>query len=220
MKTTGLFSRSRFSKLVLSLLILSFTGLTGCQAIRFIVHKMVPTGKGKWIPAETEALTSGKRVLILVYADQSIQYTHQQLARFDTAAVVATELDDKTEVDVVDPAMVEHFQAANLNWADKPLAHIAQRYHADYILYIELLEFTTSAEESGELVRGRLEASSALYAADDVATQLWQGKVKVVHPPDTPVVADLGVPERIRYETLMLFAERLVKNFYGHHEPL
>ena len=219
MKTTGLFSRSQFSRLALLLLILLLTGLTGCQAIRFLVHKMVPVGKGQWIPAECEVLTDGKKVLILVYADQSIQYMHQQLARFDTAAVVATELDDKLDVDVVDPAMVEHFQAANINWAGWPLSRIARRYHADYILYIELLKFTTSAEESGELVRGQLEASSVLYAADDTATQLWQGKVKVVHP-DTPVVTDLGVPERIRYETLKLFAERLVKHFYGHHEPL
>ena len=219
MKTTGLFYRSQLSRLLVLLLILSFTGLTGCQAIRFLVHKMVPVGKGQYIPPESEALTAGKKVLILVYADQSIQYMHQQLARFDTAAVVAAEMDSKLEVDVVDPAMVEHFQAANINWADLPLSRIAQPYNADYILYIELLQFTTAAEESGELVRGQLEAASALYASDDVATQLWHGKVKVVHP-DTPVVAELGMPERVRYDTLKIFAERLVKHFYGHHEPL
>jgi len=219
MKTAGLFYRSRFSRLILLLLMASLTPLAGCGAIRFIVHKLIPVGKGQWIPAECEVLTSGKKVLILVYADQSIQYMHQQLARFDTAFGVAAELEANLEVDVVDPAMVEHFQAANINWADWPLARIAQRYHADYILYIELLTFTSLAEESGELVRGQLEADSALYSADDTATQLWQGKVKVVHP-DTPVVADLGVPERIRYETLKRFAERLVKHFYGHHEPL
>ncbi|NIA07563.1 MAG: hypothetical protein GWP14_08010 [Actinobacteria bacterium] len=207
------------SRLGLLLLIFSFTGLTGCQAVRFLVHLMVPVGKGEWVPAESEVLTPGKKVLILVYADQSIQYLNQQLARFDTAAAVAAELDSKLELDVVDPATVEHFQAANFNWADQPLSRIAQRYRADYILYIELLKFTTSAEQSGELVRGQLEATSSLYSADDVSTQLWQGKVKVVYP-DTPLVADMGVSERIRYETLKLFAERLVKHFYGHYEPL
>ena len=214
MKTTVLLRR-----LILLLLILLFPGLTGCGAIRFIVHKMVPAGKGEWIPAECEALTQGKRVLILVYADQAIQYQHQQLARFDTAAVVAAEMRAKLKVDVVDPAVVENFQAANINWADQPLCQIAQRYHADYVLHIELMNFTTSAEESGELVRGHLQAAAALYSADQTSTQLWQSKVKAIYP-DTPVVASLGAVERIRYATLKLFADRLVKHFYGHHEPL
>ena len=115
MKTTGLFGNGWFRRLVVLLLILLPMVLTGCQLVRFIVHKMVPAGKGKLIPAECDALTQGKKVLVLVYADQNIQYQHQQLARFDTAAVLAAELQSKLKVDVVDPAMVEHFQAANIN---------------------------------------------------------------------------------------------------------
>ena len=219
MKTTGLFYNAALRRLMVLLLILLPMVLTGCQLVRFIVHKMVPVGKGELIPAECDALTQGKKVLVLVYADQNIQYQHQQLARFDTAFAVAAELQSKLKVDVVDPAMVENFQAANINWADQPLPRIAQRYHADYILYIELLNFTTSAEESGELVRGHLEAAASLYSGQESSTQLWQDKVKAIYP-ETPVVADLGVAERIRFQTLKIFADSLVKRFYDHYEPL
>ena len=219
MKTNRIFTGEPSSKWAVVLLSFLLVILTGCQAIRYMVYMLTPAGKGEWIEAKSEALTEGKRVLILVYADESIQYMHQHLARFDTAAVTAKELQSQLKVDVVDPAVVEHFQEANVDWAEQPLSWIAERYKADYILYIELLTFTTSVEESGELARGQVEGSCSLYSSDHDSSQLWQGKVKALYP-KAPVVADLGVTDRIRYETLELFAERLVKNFYGHHEPL
>ena len=206
--------------LVLLMLLLLSLHLSGCQAIRFLVYGLVPPAKGRWVPAQCEALSKGKRVLVLVYADQAIQYQQDQLARYNTAAFVASELQSKLKVEVVDPAAVEHFQAADINWANQPLSKIGQRFHADYVLYIELLEFTTAAEESGELLRGRIQTNASLYPTSAVDQQLWQGNVEAVYPPDTPEVADLGVAQRITDETLRLFAEHLVKSFYGHYEPL
>jgi len=215
--SAGLF---RFKWLVLPMLLLLSMHLSGCQAIRFLVFGVAPTGKGQWVPAQCEVLSKGKRVLVLVYADQAIQYQQEQLARYNTAAFAASELQSKLKVEVVDPAAVEHFQAANINWANQPLSKIGQRFHADYVLYIELLEFTTAAEESGELLRGRIAANASLYPTGTVDQQLWQGNVGAVYPPDNPEVAGLGVAQRISDETLKLFAEHLVKCFYGHYEPL
>ena len=47
-------------------------------------------------------------------------------------------------------------------------------------MYVELLSFSTSAEESGELVRGHLEAAASLYSSQESSAQLWQGKVKAM----------------------------------------
>jgi len=207
-------------KWLVLLLLLVGMHLSGCQAIRFLVYGLTPSSKGRWVPAQCEVLSKGKRVLVLVYADQAIQYQQDQLARYNTAAFVASELQSKLKVDVVDPAAVEQFQAASINWANQPLSKIGQRFHADYMLYIELLEFTTAAEESGELLRGRIAANVSLYPVAEISQQLWQGNVGAVYPPDTPEAADLGVAQRITDETLRLFAEHLVKSFYGHYEPL
>ena len=210
----------RLRYLVLAALLFLSLHLSGCQAIRFLVYSLTPADKGRWVPAECEALTKGKRVLVLVYADQAIQYQNQQLARYNTAAFVAAELQSKLQVDVVDPASVEHFQAADINWANQTLTKIGQRFHADYVLYIELIEFTTAAEESGELLRGQIQANANLHPVDAISPQLWHGNVAAVYPPDNPQVASLGMDQLIRQETLKLFAERLVKYFYGHHEPI
>ena len=207
---------------VLGLLVV-IVGLCGCGALSYIVHKLAPAGKGKWVAAETEALSEGKKVLILVYADENIQYQHGQLARYRTAAGVAEQMQSKLKVDVVDPAIVEQFQASDLNWTDRHPSQIGrERYHAELVLYVELQEFTTAAEESGELLRGRIEGNCSLFTAGKSGSEaalLWQKKVKAVYPPDIPQVAEIGAAEWIRDETVKLFAENLVKHFYGHYEP-
>jgi len=207
---------------VLGLLALS-AGLCGCGAISYVLQMVIPEGKGTWVAAQSEALSEGKKVLILVYADETIQYRHGQLARYYTASIVAKEMQSKLKVEVVDPAEVEQFQASDLNWTDRHPSQIGrERYDADLVLYIELQEFTTAAEESRELLRGRIAGNCSLFTADKSGSEadlLWQKKVKAVYPPDIPQMAEIGAAERIREETIKLFAEGLVKHFYGHYEP-
>lgn len=206
--------------MLLGLLVLS-GGMCGCGSLSYVVQMLVPQGKGKWIEAQSEALSKGKKVLILVYADEAIQYRHGQLARYDTASMVAKEMQSQLEVDVVDPAAVEQFQASHLNWADRHPSQIGrERYGADLVLYIELEEFTTAAEESGELLRGNIRGNCSLYSTsgESEGGQLWHGKVKAAYPPDIPVMVEIGAVERIRSETIKLFAKRLVRHFYGHYE--
>lgn len=208
--------------MVLAVLVLS-VGLSGCPAISYVLHKLAPGGKGKWVAAQSEALSEGKKVLILVYADENIQYQHGQLARYRTAAVVAEQMQSKLKVEVVDPAIVEQFQASDPNWTDRHPSQIGrERYHAELVLYLELQGFTTAAEGSGELLRGRIEGNCSLFTADKSGSEgelLWQKKVKAVYPPNMPQMAEMGAGERIRDETIKLFAENLVKHFYGHYEP-
>ncbi len=206
--------------LVLAVLVVLCTGLSGCG---YILHQLAPASKGEWVVPANEALSEGKRVLVLVYAETAIQYQNDQLARYNTAAAVAGEMQSKLKVDAVEPAIVETFQANNIEWTDSHPSQIGQRFHADLVLYIELQEFTTIAEQSGELLRGRITGNCSLYNVGkpdaEAVKLLWEEQIKTVYPPNMPVVADIGVMDQIRRETFRLFAEKLVKNFYGHYEP-
>ena len=165
-------------------------------------------------------MTEGKKVLILVFADHSIRYQYE-LASYDTAVAVAERIQSELKgVEVVDPSTVERYQRANINWINLPLSKIGQHHNADFVLYIELLKFTTDAEASGELLQGQIEANVSLYASSTTSQQLWRGNIRTIYPPDGPQAADLGLAERIRTETLRLFAENLVNRFYGHYEKI
>ena len=193
--------------------------LCGCD---YVLHKLAPAGRGKWVPAQSEALSEGKKVLILVYADENIQYQHGQMARYHTAAAVAKQLQSKLKVGVVDPLIVEKFQASDMNWTNRHPGQIGhEKYQADLTLYVELQKFTTADEDSGELLRGHIEANCSLFTADKRGSQaelLWQNKVNAVYPPGTPKVAQPGVAEQIRANTVKLFAENLVRNFHGYRQ--
>ena len=208
------------SRTVLALLLVLTVALAGCQAIRFVLQGLSPVGKERWIPPECEALTEGNKVLVLVFADHSIRYQYE-LANYDTAVAVAQRIQSQLKgVEVVDPSTVEHFQRANINWINSPLSKIGQQHDADFVLYIELLKFTTDAEASGELLQGRIEANVSLYDASTTSRQLWRGDIRELYPPGSPQAAGLGVSEHIRVETLRLFAENLVNRFHGHYEKI
>ena len=196
--------------------------MSGCGALRYLMYIVAPGSQGKWVAAECEAMSEGKLVLVLVYADESIQYRSQVMARYNTSAAVAEELETRLRVETVDPASVESFQANNLKWTDSNPSTIGRRFGADLVLYIELQEYTTRAEESGELLRGQMKGSAVLYAVpgagDEKTKRLWAGKAKAVYPEDMPEIADIYNEQVIRFRTLGLFSENLVKHFYGHYE--
>ena len=137
----------KFPPAVMLVLLIIGASMCGCGAISYVVQALVPASKGTWVEAKSEALSEGKKVLILVYTSQDIQYQHGQLARLYTALGVAKEMKSKLKVDVVDPITVEKFQASNLNWADRSLSQIGrEQYSADLVMYIELHEFTTTRQ--------------------------------------------------------------------------
>ena len=198
--------------------------LCGCGAISYLVEGLAPTGKGEWVAAENEALSKDKKVLILVYADDadySGQYQHAEI-RYETAATVAEQMRSKLAVDVVDPAIVEQFQRSNPNWTDRHPSRIGrERYRADLVLYIELQEFTMMSAEFGGLLRGSMEGACSLFTTSESGSEaeLWRKRVNAVYPPDMPELTETGAEGRVHDETMKLFAEHVVKNFYGHYEP-
>ncbi len=208
---------------LLGLLVVS-VNLCGCGPISYVVEVLIPTGKGEWVAAENEALSKNKKVLILVHADDTDYSGQYQQAenRYETAVTIAGQMRSKLAVDVVDPAIVEQFQRSNPNWTDRHPSRIGrERYRADLVLYIELQEFTTTSEEFGGLLRGSMEGNCSLFTTgkSGAEAEVWHKKVRAVYPPDIPDLSETGAEGRIRAETMRLFAEGVVKNFYGHYEP-
>ena len=216
--------RKDIKKRMLELMVLAVVAgsMSGCGVVRYLMYVVAPESGSELVAAECESLTEGKRVLVLVYADESMQYRSNGLARYNTSAAVGKELEERLRVDVVDASSVEYFQVNNLRWQDEHPSTAGERFGADFVLYVELHEYTTQAEESGELLRGRMKGTAVLFsvagAEGGPVSQLWRGRVGAEYPPDVPAVADMANEQVIRFRTLALFAEDLVKHFYNHRE--
>jgi hypothetical protein len=196
--------------------------LGGCRGIRYLGYLGAPEAGTKKVPAEFTGL-EGHRVVIVIFADQRVQYEHPQ-ARLTLGSVVRAKMTEHLKnVSVVDPAKVCRYQDENAHWETLDKAELAKQFGADYVLYIALVEYSTREIGSIDLYRGRITAQCSLYEAgkSDQEGRVWSAdRVAVVYPEAAPV----GVPgessRSVRETAERLWAEALVKKFYDHREPV
>lgn len=196
--------------------------LGGCPAMRYMGYLGAPEAGSKKVPAEFTGL-EGRRVAIVIFADQRVQYEHPQ-ARLTLGSVVRAKMNEHLKnVSVVDPAKVCRYQDENAHWETLDKAELAKQFGADFVLYITLVEYSTREIGSIDLYRGRITAQCSLYEAgkSDAEGRVWScDRIAVVYPEAAPA----GVPgesgRSVREAAERLWADALVKKFYEHKEPV
>jgi hypothetical protein len=196
--------------------------LGGCGPIRYFGYLTAPEAGSKNVPAEFTGL-EGHRVVIVIFADQRVQYEHPQ-ARLTLASVVRAKMNEKLKnVSVTDPAKVCRYQDEHAYWETLEKAELAKQFGADFVLYVTLVEYSTREIGSIDLYRGRITAQCSLYEAgkSDDQGRVWScDRIGVVYPEAAPA----GVPgessRSVRERAERLWADALVKRFYEHKEPV
>jgi hypothetical protein len=196
--------------------------LGGCSGMRYLGYLAAPEPGSKKVPAEFTGL-EGRRVAIVIFADQRVQYENPQ-ARLTLGSVVRAKMNEHLKnVSVVDPAKVVRYQDENAHWETLDKAELAKQFGADFVLYITLVEYSTREIGSIDLYRGRITAQCGLYEAgkSDEEGRVWScDRIAVVYPEAAPV----GVPgesgRSVREAAERLWADALVKKFYEHKEPV
>ncbi len=194
----------------------------GCGPARYFAYLAAPELPGKTVPAEFSDL-DGHRVVIVIFADQRVQYEHPR-ARLTLAAAIRAEMKERLKgVSVTDPAKVWQYQNDHAAWEMVERSELAKQFGADYVLYVALLEYATREVGSVNLYRGRITAECSLYQAgmSDQEGRVWHcDRLAVVYPESGPS----GIPDEtdrtVRQEAERLLADALVKKFYDHKEPV
>lgn len=186
----------------------------------YLLYAFAGDAPKKTVKAECNKL-QGKRVAIVIFADQAVQFEYP-MARLELSAVLAEELRAKVkDIHVVDPRTVLAHQDADMHWDSAAKTTIGKRFGADYVLYIGLAEFTTREVGTLNLYRGRIAADVALYntALDERKACEWRSPdIRVQFPTGGPGKLKGHEPD-IRYRTEKLFADKLAKKFYTHKAP-
>jgi hypothetical protein len=162
------------------------------------------------------------RVAILVYADPSTLFDYPY-TRFELATYIGDKLyagmgQRGLEVDVVDPRDVEDFTQQNLEAQIDPQA-VGEHFDADYVVYLEVLEFQIRDPEQPQFLRGRIHASVTVHdirADPDLPRTYELTPVKLVYPEDRPVLLTATNSPQIREATYHKFSELVARKFYEH----
>lgn len=212
--TTGQNSRAWLCCLLLSCSLLS---LTGCN---YIILAGYLIGGPPSIEPDFDAETGksftgkGKKVAILCYAPDKVKWDFDKIDK-ELCRYVSYRLKDH-KVKVIDPDAVNAWIDQNPDW-DKP-EELGEAAQADYVVFIELEEFSLYEENSSNLYRGRTKGMVSVY-------EMEEGTGEVIYTKDLdskyPIHTPVATSEKSFYDFKTLYMTRLSEEvgrlFYEHY---
>jgi hypothetical protein len=162
------------------------------------------------------------RVAVLVWTDQATLFDYRH-ARLELATYIADKLSAETaqrdmKTDVVDPRDVEDFIQKNLDAQIDP-SLVGRRFKADYVIYLEILEFQFRDPKQPQFLQGRISASVAVYdlrASGNRPPRVVLSSVACRHPDGPPLLMTASNQSLLREATYRQFAEEVARKFYEH----
>ena len=119
---------------------------------------------------------------------------------------------------MVDPQLVEDFLERNLAAAVDP-ATVGSGFDADYVVYIELIDFEIRDPSAPDLVRAHVHASvsvSDLRADPDETSRFALKPVQIRCPEHQPLVMSSRNALLVRQQSYEKFSEVVARKFYKH----
>ncbi len=190
---------------------------TGCNWLTPLIfigeHK-------KEITAEFDKLP-GTRVVVLVWAPPETRFDYPHV-RLELATHVADKLaaEMKTKqqkVDLVDPVRVEDFLQRNYDAQVSPNI-VGVEFEADYVIYLELLEFQFRDPDRPQFLQGQIESSVVVHEVGKTAAagkSLELMPVRAIYP-ETPILLGPTNAPAVRWNTYLKFAEEVARKFYDY----
>lgn len=206
--------RHRSSRLLFVAMLLA---LSSCQGAYFAAMLNEPKKK---ISAEFDKL-SGKTVAIVVWADQAT-LDEDYAARYRTADAVRYYLSrDMKDVKLVDIREITRFQESSGNdWEGMTNAELGKEFKADFVLRIDLLEFTARARDSREVRKGRVRATVSVFDVNKPGSDraVYGNEISASYPQDAKVDVMNASDASILNGALQIFGERVAQKFVEHEE--
>lgn len=207
----------RWKQFHLTLLVV-FALVAGCRLLTPLIF--VGEHRKKVTP-EFDKLAHS-RAAILVWAHQSTLFDYPY-ARFELATYIGDKLYAEMGqrglgVEVVDPRDVENFIQQNVDAGIDPRA-VGKHFDADYVIYLEVLEFQIRDAEQPQFLRGRIHASVTVHdirADPDLPRTYELAPVECVYPEHGPVLLGATNSPQIREATYRKFSELVARKFYEH----
>lgn len=188
--------------------------LSGCN---WLIPFMFIGEHKRSVPPEFDKL-AGHRVVVLVWAEPETLFDYPHV-RLELASYVGDKIAaGVTDCDVVDPQLVEELIERNPNAAVDP-AKVGGRFDADYVIYIELIDFQIRDPSSPDLVRAYVNASVAvndLRADPDETNRFVLKSVQVRCPEHQALIMSSHNAQLVRQQSYEKFSEIVARKFFKH----
>jgi hypothetical protein len=220
------FSRASLAPAVAHLPLLIFVTLTagGCNILGVAANALPEPD----VAASYNGL-AGHTVAVMVWADRGVQIDYPSL-RLDIASGVQSKLQQaqkgkkKDVQDIRFPypaASVVRFQEDHPEVHDQPVTEVAPRLKVDRVIYVEIENLQTRADEAVDLFRGEATAAVRVIAVDPQSgaarTAFEESGIAAVYPPSAPPEGIPGVGDaRIYRGTVDRLTSLIAIRFFSH----
>jgi len=188
--------------------------MTGCN---WLVPFMFLGEHKRSAPAEFDKLV-GKKVAVLVWASPETLFDYPYV-RLELATYVSDKIAAGVEsCHLVDPQLVEEYLEPSADALVDP-AKVGAQFDADYVVYIELVDFQIRDPTAPDLVRAHVNASisvSDLRADPDETTRFVLKPVQVRCPEHQPLIMSSRNATLVRQQSYEKFSEVVARKFYKH----
>lgn len=191
---------------------------TSCNLLTPLAVLVEPT---KRVAPEFDKLP-GKKVAVLVWTEPATLFDYPH-TRFELATFIGDKLHAElgrreSATTVVDPRDVEDFIQKNPPAQIDPRA-VGKKFDADYVVYLEILQFQLREPDTPQFLRGRIEASVSVH--DVQANAGSQRRYDLItarceYPDEAPVALTATNSPLVREATYRKFAETVARKFYEH----
>jgi hypothetical protein len=165
-------------------------------------------------------------VAVMVWADRGVLIDFNNI-QLDVATALQAKLEKappkllKNASFPLKPASVVRFQKDHPELEGAPIADIAPKLGVSRLIYIEIEEFATRAEQSLDLYRGSLAATIQVVEVEGGSAKVAfeENRISAIYPPKAPQEGVLGAGDyRIYVGVINAFAEEAAKRFLPHEE--
>lgn len=175
----------------------------------------------KKIAPEFDKLANN-RVAIHVWTDAATLFNYPH-ARFELATYIGDKLaaemaQRELGTMVVDPRDVEDFLQKDID-AQIDSQAVGGEFDADYVIYLEVLEFQIRDSNEPQFLRGRISASVSVHdmrADPDEPARYELAPITCEYPEGPPVIFNANNSPLIREVLYRKFAEQVARKFYEH----
>jgi len=192
----------------------------GVQGCNLLVPFIFVGEHKKKIMAEFDKLPQ-TRTAILVWTDQETRYDYPWI-RLELASYIASELSAElnkgnSHIDIVDPRDVSDFLQTDMSAGIDPVK-VGRKYNADYVIFVQLLEFQIRDPASPQLVQGKINAAVSVHdvRADPDQTVRYELAPVETAVPKTPVLLTPTNSARVREQLYRSFSEQVARKFYDY----
>lgn len=151
-----MFRRSSRSKSLILLVMLAVTTNVGCAVNMLALPYFLFAGEPKIPPPVSlcEKKKDTKRILVLAFADNSIQWGHQSVDDELTGLLVSQIIQADKRFEVVPERAIREWKDRNSNWIDKDPQAIGEHFDVDYVLFVEVTTFNLNTTRNQFLLQG------------------------------------------------------------------